>query len=210
MANKKLLFVAAAALLLAAGCGKQASNNPPGAQTGNQQTMMKGEGSFKDFLAGGKSQKCEASFKSGDTTSSGTMYVASGKMRGDFSAQVQGKTMQSHMIVKDQTVYSWTEGLGLNAAFKTALNTSNTNSSQSRSVDVNQKVSYACQSWTEDDSQFALPIGMTFSDTAAMMPGGAAGNPGSSQGSDAKNQQCLACNSAGSAKTQCLAALGCK
>src|SRR6266404_1244169 len=191
--SKKILFVAAAVMLLAAGCGKQAAMKQD-ASTGDNGQAMKGESSFKDFLASGKSQKCDVSFKSADVSSSGTMYVASGKMRGDFTAQVSGKTVQSHMIVKDQTVYSWVEGLGVNAAFKTALNTSSSNTSQSRSVDVNQKVSYTCQSWTEDDSMFALPAGVTLQSTAAMTPNGAAGNSSMQGSSDMKAQECTACN----------------
>ena len=204
--NKKVIVIAAAFVLLGAGCAKKVEVKQQTTTEAGQQ----GESSFKDFLASGKSQKCEVSFKSADTTSSGTMYVASGKMRGDFSATVQEKSVQSHMIVKDQTVYSWVEGLGMSAGFKTSLNTSDANKAQSRSVDVNQKVSYTCQSWTEDDSMFTLPQGVNFNETSAITPNGAAGNSSGQASGSMKAQQCAACNNAGASKAQCLAALGCQ
>lgn len=218
--NKRLLLVAVGIALLAAGCGKSSSpaavDNQTTPAASNNTATTQGQGSFKDLIGMGKPLKCDSSFTEQGNTSSGTMYLAGGKMRGDFSAQVQGKTMQSHMIVKDQTSYSWVEGLGTTMGFKMAINPSNTPQGQpaspsAKSVNMDQQVSYNCQPWTEDDSQFALPSGVNFQDESQMMapkapvtaappaPGG--GNPAA----------CAACNSApASSKAQCLAALGCK
>lgn len=210
--NKKMLVVAGM-VLLAAGCSKaQPSAQTPTTQTTTQATAStQGSASFKDMLAMGKSQKCDAQFTSGQTTSEGTIYLANGQMRGDFTAQDNGKTIQSHMIVKDQTVYSWMEGMGMNMAFKSALSAnsqSSNNQQSSMSTDVNQKVNYNCQSWTEDDSMFALPTGITFSDSSSMMAPPAAAS--ASIGASASASECAACNSVpAAAKAQCLAALKC-
>ena len=212
MQKKYLLTVAIA--LLAAACSKvpATQSTAPAAQNTPAQTVQ-GQGSFKDLLAMGKTLKCESGFTSQGNTSTGTMYVAGGKMRGDFSSQVEGKTMQMHMVVKDQTSYSWVEGLGQTMGFKSSITQSAPaqGSAPSKSVNIDQQVSYNCQPWSEDDSMFNLPSGVTFSDASQMA---APAHPititpptgGGSQNSAA----CAACNNAGSQKAQCLAALGCK
>jgi len=205
---KKIILVAAV-ILLAASCnkgGKSAGND----QSKDNQSAAQGQSSFKDLIAMGKPQKCSAWFTAKDVTSTGTIYLASQQMRGDFTAQVQGKTMQTHMIVKNQTVYTWVEGMGTTIGFQTSLHTSSStsNTTQSRSVDVNQKVSYNCEAWTEDDSVFALPAGVTFTSTAAITPNGAAGKSESSATSS-KSSQCSTCDNAGAGKAQCLAVLHC-
>src|SRR5690348_5372006 len=112
--KNKLLFLSVALLLLAAACNKGGNKGSAGQESNSNQTKnqtaKQGQGSFKELMASGQPQKCDSSFSSQGNTSTGTIYVAAGQMRGDFSTEVQGKTMQSHMIVKDQTVYNWVEG----------------------------------------------------------------------------------------------------
>src|SRR6185369_6722066 len=125
--KNKILFAAMAILLLAAACNKGGNKTPdkPEAQKSDAEKSAKAHGSFKDLIAMGKPQKCDATFDTKGNASSGIIYTAGGKMRGDFSSQVDGKTMQMHMIVKDQTSYNWVEGMGTTMGFKTSLNTSN-------------------------------------------------------------------------------------
>jgi hypothetical protein len=213
---KKNLFIAASILLLAASCGKTASPQPtaqPDNAKNEASANTKGQGSFKDLIAMGKPLKCESSFTSEGNTSTGTMYVAGGKMRGDFNSQAQGKTMQTHMIVKDQTAYTWVEGLGASMAFKSSITQNNPtqNGTAPKSANVDQQVSYNCQSWGEDDSQFALPSGITFQDQSQMMQNLAPKIPAPDAQPGSNPAACAACNSApASSKAQCLAALGCK
>ncbi len=214
--TKKIIILSLSILMLAAACKKgskpvdNSENNS--AKKGTEQNA-RGQGSFKDLMASGKPQKCETSYVSGNITSTGTTYVAGDKMRGDFSSEVEGKTTESHMIIRDQTVYTWIEVMGTTMAFKTSLNTSNASTTQTRSVDINQRVDYNCEDWTVDESMFVLPTGVTFQETSAITPNGAAGNssgqgPGtSSPGS--KAAACAACDNAGEGKAQCLVALQC-
>ena len=222
---KKTVLLAASIVLLAAGCGKASpttSTAPSSsvqtntaAQTTDTQPTQ-GQGTFKDLMAMGTSQQCDADFTSGQTSSHGTIYLASGKMRGDFSSQNQGNTIQSHMIVKDQTVYNWTEGAGMDMAFKTpvATSTASQGASQSQGANVDQQVNYSCQSWTEDDSMFDLPAGVTFSDQASMMqnmmPTPAPSKTPTKTAPSSQNE-CSVCNEVpAGAKAQCMAAYSCK
>lgn len=212
--NKRLLLFAAGIILLAAACGKSAnqvgSNDKNSAPVSNSETAgAKGQGSFKDLIAMGRPLKCESNFTSEGNTSTGTMYVAGGKMRGDFSSQIAGKETQMHMLVKDQTSYTWIEGAGATMGFKMAITQNNPAQSgkTAKSVNVDQQVSYNCQSWAEDDNQFVVPSGITFQDQSQMMQNLA---PKSPAGSGQNSAACAACDQAGSGKAQCLAALGCK
>ena len=45
----------------------------------------------------------------------------------------------------------------------------NTQTKSNNSVDLDQKVDYQCQSWTKDESKFAVPSGVSFIDLAAML-----------------------------------------
>jgi hypothetical protein len=210
---KKILFVSASLVLLAAGCGKSATTSQQEVKDSTQVQVTaatSGQGSFKDLLALGKSLKCDSSFTSNGNTSTGTTYIAGGNMRGDFSSQIEGRTMQTHMIIKDQTSYTWVEGSGTAMGFKMALNSSSTPNSISktpRSADINQQINYNCQSWSEDSAQFDLPAGVTFQDQSQMMVSPKLPVGGQATGNASA---CAACNSAGSGKAQCLAALGCK
>jgi len=199
--NKKLLLVVGIALL-AAGCGKSAPAQPQ-AQSKPAVLQASGQGSFKDLLTAGKSQKCESSFGTPNGNYSGTAYFASGKMFGDFTAQVMGKTNEFFMVIKDQSVYTWLEVTGKVMGFKTALpaatTTPATTAQSGTAADVNQKITYTCQNWNEDDSFFALPADVTFKD----MP--AAASPA------VNTKKCSVCDTApASVKAQCLAALNCK
>lgn len=162
--------------------------------------MMKGKSvdsspkSFKDLLALGLSQKC--------SFDGGTVYVANGKSRGDFSPN-------SHMIVDGTTSYIWTDGekTGFKTTFDLNAQTSANmptpaGTSISRSFDYDKEANYNCETWISDNSVFELPKEVTFQDFSALIP-----TPNSGSGS---SSQCSYCDSlTGDNKTQCLAALNC-
>lgn len=107
--------------------------------------------------------------------SSGTVYIAGGKMRGDFSSvpPVGGKTIESHMIIVDDTTYVWSpEGMGYGMkmhvpeASDAAVNTT---PSSDGAPNWDAAYDYHCSSWTADSAKFALPTGVEFTDMEAMM-----------------------------------------
>lgn len=127
--------------------------------------------SLKNLLAMSGSQKCAVSSKNENAESSGNVYVTNGMMRGDFTSMAAGQTMASHMIVKSNTSYVWTDGMaqGFMMTFGDAP-TSNEGTPE-QAVDVNQEYSYDCDDWTPDQSIFELPANVTFTDIAEMMQG---------------------------------------
>ena len=171
-----------------------------------------GESSFKELMTLGKSQECEISFNQDEKTKSeGKVYLMGGKMRGDFSSQVEGKTMAIHMISMDETAYTWFDGM--TTGFKTKQTAQATSSTQSKSTDVNQRVKYSCKAWNSDSAKFSLPMGISFSESMMQAPSGgssAGASAGASGSATLKTQQCAACDSVPEeSRAQCKAALGC-
>jgi hypothetical protein len=208
MSKKVLVF--AAIVLLAGACSKTdtVQNKQDTAPVANKEQAAAGQSSFKELLASGKTQKCETSFATPNGNYSGTVYFAPEKMSGDFTFQIMGKTKESHMVIKDQTVYTWLDVMGTTMGFKMPVSASSTevSSSGGSAANINQKISYDCQSWAEDDSVFALPQGLAFKEV------GSKSSSSSASGSSTTLQKCSDCNKipAANAKALCLAKYNCK
>ena len=123
------------------------------------------EQSLTELLAAGTSQTCTFTQADGE----GTVYVAGGKMRGNFTSLADGKTMISHMISDGTTAYTWVDGMP--AGFKMMMNAQQASGQQQGTVDVNQKLAYTCSPWTADANAFTPPAGMQFNDLAALTGG---------------------------------------
>ena len=80
----------------------QVSNNQAAPTTVQQPTETKAEsaqGSLKSLLTMGKTAKCTFSNKTESANVDGTVYVANGKMRGDFKTTYGKNTSSGHIIV---------------------------------------------------------------------------------------------------------------
>jgi hypothetical protein len=209
---KKIVFAGAAVLLLAAGCGKSASVQ----SNANTSTPPPGQTSLKTLMAAGRPQKCLVTYSMNGNATQGTIYLANGKMRGDFTSQVNGSPQTSHMINDGTTVYTWVEGMvmGMKMSEDASKSTSTPASSHSAAVDPDANEQYSCSAWSEDRAEFTAPVSINFSDMmqtnpalhpVVTPPAGASASASASM----KAQECLACNNAGPNKAQCLAALSC-
>lgn len=124
-----------------------------------------GEQTLAELLAAGTAQTCTFTQADGE----GTVYVANGKMRGDFTSVADGKTMTSHMISDGTTAYTWVDGMP--TGFKMMMNSAQAAGQQPGTVDINQRLGYNCSSWSADASVFTPPAGMQFNDLAALTGG---------------------------------------
>lgn len=200
------------------GTVESGANNAPGTPP------AQGMRSLKDLLAVGSAQKCTFTQSAETGGSSGVVYTAGGRMRGDFTSNAAGQTMESHMIVKDDTSYMWGAGMeqGIKMSFA-SIEDAQANAPQgTRSVDVNQKLDYDCGGWSADGRMFELPGDIEFMDMSSMMEGmmnkampqgipSEGMMPNAPNGTlDMKAMQCKACDSAPpEAQAECRAALGC-
>jgi hypothetical protein len=156
------------------------------------------------------------------TQTNGTVFVASGHMRGDFTSQNSaGQTITSHMITDGTTSWVWTdqpaEGMKMSFAGMATTSSAQAGPQQAQSVNPNEQMNYSCAGWSADQSEFTLPTNITFNDMSALMGGAAGANVGAAAGAGASagsgnSAMCNQCNQIPNAteKAQCLAALGCK
>jgi hypothetical protein len=172
------------------------------------QTMQ----SMKELVASGISQKCD--FSEPQSNTGGTIYIAGGKVRGDFTSQTESGAVSGHMISDGTTVNTWMDGMtqGIQSSFTMSEGPGNANSQQG--LDPDKKTDYTCTPWSADESKFILPAGITFMDVSTMMPGGPNAGTGKNPEPGAaptKTAQCNACDMAPEPqRTQCRQALNCR
>lgn len=183
-------------------------NSNQAAQTNdNQQTS--GMTSLKDLMTKGISETCTYSNDKGN----GTVYVNSGKVRGDFNVEVSGQTQKSHMIIDGNTSYIWLDGQssGYKMTFdpnQVQATDASVTSTPQEGVSANEVMNYNCKPWVVDKTLFNLPSDVDFIEfmapTGMMQPGDA------SPEASGNSTQCAYCESlTGDSKTQCLTALHC-
>jgi hypothetical protein len=172
--------------------------------------------SLKALLAATQPQRCTFRDTSTVGVSEGTVFVAGGRMRGDFATVSNGQTVQAHLVVAGETSYTWVDGQSTGVKF--SLNAAGDGSSQPASgVDVDKPVDYRCEPWAVDQTVFSLPSGVEFNDVSALLPPAAGAASAAASGGvetggapNLKAAQCAACDSAPEeARAQCRAALGC-
>jgi hypothetical protein len=146
MKISRLWIVAGALALTLSACGGQKA--PVVTQT-----------SLKELLDAGTPQTCAVTFENENGQVKGTVVVAAGKARGDFTSTVQGKESHSHLIVLDATAYLWLDGMFNGIKVSTAQYAA---AVKSGAPDMNTKVPATCVTWTADDSQFVPPSAVTF------------------------------------------------
>lgn len=154
--------------------------------------------SLKELLALNQSQECNFSDENGN---SGVVYLSAGKMRGDFVSSTGQGSLNSHMIVSDNTSYVWMDGQ--NTGFKISFDPNEIEIPEGTqsTVSLDQKFDFSCKDWSANTSVFAMPTSINFTDFGSLnLP----------TGSSAPKIDCSVCDSVPeSAKPQCKAALGC-
>jgi len=173
----------------------------------NQESLSE-KSSLKNLLTRSGSHMCTFDETTANSQNSGTVYISNGRMRGDFTSVISGKTVQSHMIAMQNESYVWTDET--KQGFKMMLDQSaQGQAQQNQSVDINAELNYNCTSWSEDSNKFNLPSDIKFTSMQEMMGGMMNGSVQTTGGTNAS--QCSVCDQAPEPqRTQCRTALGCK
>ena len=179
-----VLIIAALGFFIFSKSSKNAQVTP--ATSESEQIQGSSKGSIMSLLSGGKSVTCKMSYPDGGT--SGTIYVADKKVRGDFTAEADGKQMESHMIQDGDFGYFWSGNQGTKMKTSDSAQASPAPNAQTSAPDLNKDVDMDCSSWSVDASKFELPADVKFTDLTEMMmqiqktpaPGGATNNSQSS------------------------------
>ncbi len=181
MSSKALLGIIAAVVVVGGGAwylstSKGTTEGAPTAGNENEEAETNaGSGTFADLMMRAGSWKCTVTTTIEEAPSSGTVYVAGGKVRADFvskPAALNGAEVASSMIQMDGYVYTWTDAFPQGMKMKIPEG-NNTQGSSQAGVDYSSKVDYDCGAWSVDASMFTPPASVTF------MELGEGGMPGS-------------------------------
>ena len=108
--------------------------------------------SLKSLIASGGSQKCSYSYNANGVTSSAIVYVGNGKMRTDSTININGRIMEYHMILMDDTSYVWGDGMpqGMKMSVATMSAPKTAENTQTQTFDMSKEMAYSCNSWSMD------------------------------------------------------------
>ena len=125
-----------------------------------------GNTSLRSLLTSNTAQQC--AFNNGQ--SSGTIYVAGGKMRGDFTAQ--GSSAQSHMVIIGGFAYVWIDGVSAAYYMPFESLSATTTSQNTGGIDADAKVATNCKTWQVNQGLFDLPASVNFNKVGTTLPSG--------------------------------------
>lgn len=183
---------------------------------------------FRALLAAGRSVKCTFEQAIEDGMQTGTVYLASGRMRGEFtvSGSAQGDYTM-HTIKDGDWMYSWGGPMGEKQGIKMQATSeaqgsvaANTNTESKQNIDLDKEMDFSCSAWRADTRVFDIPSDVTFQDFSAVMPGALDINFNANSNlnvnvntnsSVTPQVNCAVCNQVpeGASRDQCLQALGC-
>jgi len=143
----------------------QKSSSPEGNDAMNNEggdSAMMQEGSFSGSLLElanrGGNYRCTFTHDSDVALSQGEVFIAGDKIRGDFKSSTQGISVESHMIVRDGFIYTWSPITPNGFKIPQAATQGDGDASASGQYsDFQQAYSYDCKAWTVDESKFTLP-----------------------------------------------------
>ncbi len=185
-------------------------------------TSFSGNGSMVSLLARAENLECSVSYyaEENGTATEGSFFTSRNRLRGDFVVTGTGIGTVSSVILKDDTLFSWTEIEGEKYGMKINLSEleeskKNENSPDAReAVPLDAPVTYNCTPWlTVDGSIFEPPTDILFKDYADLMNVGMEFGTiyeGETSAGD-KEIQCSLCDEvAGAGKAECRAAFACE
>ena len=170
--------------------------------------------SLRNLMNMADNQHC--TYSDVESDSQGEVYVADGKMRGNFTSTSEVDTQISHMFLDGQDIYVWFDGA--EDGFKSSMADiekvgANISTEKNKTVDINKTVDFNCDPWVFDNSVFQIPA-IKFEDFGAMIKDMEGmdemmGEPVNGE-IDSGAVQCEACNNLpADAAEQCRQALGC-
>jgi hypothetical protein len=129
---------------------------------------------FYQFAQQGGSYACTVHQLVNNMETTGTVYMNQGMIRGEWNTDYQGKAVDTHFIVRDNTTYVWSslmKGTGYRLANDAAVNVEGSGAA-SGTITPNaymQEIGdYDCEPWKADMTMFDLPAGINFINQATI------------------------------------------
>jgi hypothetical protein len=101
---------------------------------------------------------CTLSYDDDNVTSSGTVYVSDGRLRGDFNFYIKptGQRVESHFVREKDVLYTW------NPENKTGTMSASSSPDVSGGTNPNQPYTYRCTDMDVPETEFSLPTDVSF------------------------------------------------
>jgi hypothetical protein len=176
--NKNLLIIGAVILLIVLGAAgyflmnkSQAPSQTESSTSVPQEQNTSAFSTIKDALSRSLSLQCDFTNEEGIQT---TAYIKNGAVRSDMTSSTPGQS--GHMIMKDNTFYSWQDGKtdGIMMKFSPEdLDSAQQQATQGvnpqESLDTMEKYKESCKTANVSDSVFTPPSEVKFQDMSEMM-----------------------------------------
>ncbi len=121
-----------------------------------------GVGSVSELMQAKQDLACAISFSSKGGTRTGTIYVTTGLMRGDFISSTSGSVKVVSMIDNGTSLYGWTNTSSQGIMLSAATSASGSTLSSWGAIDPAATFSYDCHPWTPDPDYFVAPSTKTY------------------------------------------------
>lgn len=210
--NNKIIAGAIAIIVIAGGAyllthkktSNEVASNTQTTSSANTESDVE-TGSLKSLISSGASKTCTFHTTTDGSDSTGVVFAANSKLRGDITSVTSDKTIVTHMIYDGATSYVWMDDqkTGFKMAFDAngAIQNANT-----QAVNPDSNYEFHCDSWSTDNSKFETPTDVTFSEVPSAPSGTVPA--GSTPPTDAASIRASICaNLAEPAKSQCLAGM---
>lgn len=168
MSKKSLVLLIIIAVLVIGGYFLFRNKGAENLGTGAEQTTDK-KIAFSDFLKQGGAYKCEFNQKMDNAETKAITYMDNGMFRGEYSSNTEGMNITSTSIIRDGYSYSWTSAMP-NIGYKIKIDTAETDTasetdfSGSYGFNANDVGDYNCEAWNPEQSIFAIPTNITFTE----------------------------------------------
>ena len=169
MNYKKLVIITIIIILLITGFLFYSIKNPvaPAEQNEEQGTkiisnnkIQTSESTIKNLLTDGKTLKCTYSFITSNSSATGQVYVANGKLREDFQSSSTAGAFLGHLILDSQQAYLWTnQQVGQGIKFSISAKSM---PQVNYMPDINKAMHFECFPWNIDNSLFEIPANINF------------------------------------------------
>lgn len=124
-------------------------------------------GNLFELAARGGSWKCTWASDADGLAMTGTVFVDRGKFKSDAEVQSGGMTIVAHTLGDGEFVYSWTNLMTTGFKFRVTEgpNAVPPQGTTAQAQQFAEMYNYDCDPWTADSGEFALPSGVTFTET---------------------------------------------
>ena len=137
---------------------------------GREASLTTSPSTMNQLLASADPLECAYTQNNDQADTTGTLYVADGKVRGDFtiqtkaSAGVAAQKLDSHLVTDGKQVLLWP----LTSQAPTQGVLINVDPTKKDQVNLDQTFDAVCKPWVKDDAKFAAPTDVQFTDVAVL------------------------------------------